>query len=66
MQQSLTAPDKNPGGLVPITVLMVEDDPDDIYLTREALRDSRLRMDLQVVNDGVEAMQYLRRQNGFA
>ena len=47
-------------GLDAISVLMVEDDPDDVYLTREALRASRLRMNLQVVGDGVEAMRYLR------
>jgi CheY-like chemotaxis protein len=53
-------------GLDAITVLMVEDDPDDVYLTQEALRASRLRMNLRVVNDGVEAMQYLRREAGHA
>jgi len=58
--QSLTSPASGLSGLDAITVLMVEDDPDDVYLTREALRASRLRMDLQVVSDGVEAMQYLR------
>lgn len=47
-------------GLDAISVLMVEDDPDDVFLTREALRASRLRMNLQVVGDGVEAMRYLR------
>jgi two-component system, chemotaxis family, response regulator Rcp1 len=54
------------GGLDPITVLMVEDDPDDVYLTEDALRSSRLRMNLHVVRDGVEAMQYLRQQGGYA
>jgi two-component system, chemotaxis family, response regulator Rcp1 len=47
----------------PISVLMVEDDPDDVYLTQAALRSSRLRMNMHVVNDGVEAMKYLRRDN---
>jgi two-component system, chemotaxis family, response regulator Rcp1 len=64
--QSPTAPDRNTRGPAPITILMVEDDPDDVYLTREAMRQSRLWIDLQVVNDGVEAMQYLRRENDFA
>jgi CheY-like chemotaxis protein len=65
--QSPTALDKNlRDNLTPITVLMVEDDPDDVYLTREALRQSRLLMNLEVVNDGVEALQYLCRENGFA
>jgi two-component system, chemotaxis family, response regulator Rcp1 len=49
-----------------INVLMVEDDPDDVYLTEEALRASRLRMNLFVVDDGVRAMQYLRRQDEYA
>jgi chemotaxis family two-component system response regulator Rcp1 len=52
-------------GLSAITVLMVEDDPDDVYLTQEALRESRLRMNLHVVTDGVEAMRYLRREAGY-
>jgi two-component system, chemotaxis family, response regulator Rcp1 len=58
--QLLTAPDSRLSGLDAITVLMVEDDPDDVYLTKEALRANRLRVNLHVVNDGVEAMQYLR------
>jgi CheY-like chemotaxis protein len=48
-----------------ITVLMVEDDPDDVYLTQEALRASRLRIDLRVVSNGVAAMQYLRGEHGY-
>jgi chemotaxis family two-component system response regulator Rcp1 len=56
---SLTAPDRL-SSLDAITVLMVEDDPDDVYLTKEALRANRLRVNLHVVADGVEAMQYLR------
>jgi CheY-like chemotaxis protein len=54
------------GNLDPITVLMVEDDPDDVFLTEEALRTSQLRMNLHVVNDGVQAMQYLRREDQYA
>jgi chemotaxis family two-component system response regulator Rcp1 len=64
--QSLTPPANGLSGLDAITVLMVEDDPDDVYLTREALRASRLRMNLDVVSDGVEAMQYLRGEPGGA
>ena len=63
---SLNRPDNGLRGMDAITVLMVEDDPDDIYLTQNALRDSRLRMNLHVVNDGVEAMQYLRREKRYA
>jgi chemotaxis family two-component system response regulator Rcp1 len=58
--QSRTPPPDRLRGLDAITVLMVEDDPDDVYLTLDALHANRLRMNLHVVNDGVEAMQYLR------
>ena len=57
---SLTAGSSGLTSLDAITVLMVEDDPDDVYLTKEALRASQLRLNLHVVSDGVEAMQYLR------
>ena len=57
--QSLTSSPSDLSGLDPFTVLMVEDDPDDVYLTREALLTHQLRMNLHVVNDGVEAMRYL-------
>jgi chemotaxis family two-component system response regulator Rcp1 len=49
-----------------IDVLLVEDDPDDVYLTREALATTKLRINLHVAEDGVEAMQFLRREAGFA
>jgi chemotaxis family two-component system response regulator Rcp1 len=64
--QSLRSPDNGINSVRAITVLMVEDDPDDVYLTQEALRASRLRIDLPVVNDGVSAMQYLRGENEYA
>jgi chemotaxis family two-component system response regulator Rcp1 len=63
--QSLTSPSSGLSSLRAITVLMVEDDPDDVYLTQEALRASRLRINLPVVNDGVAAMQYLRGEGEF-
>ena len=44
--QSLTSPASGLRDLDAITVLMVEDDPDDVYLTQEALRASKLRMNL--------------------
>jgi len=43
----------------PIEVLMVEDNPADVSLTREALRSAKLPINLSVVEDGVEAMEYL-------
>lgn len=49
-----------------IDILLVEDNPGDIRLTREALRDSKIRNNLAVVEDGVEAMAYLRREGQYA
>ena len=49
-----------------IEVLLVEDDPGDVELTQESLIESKLKINLTVVNDGVEALDYLRKQNGYA
>ncbi len=49
-----------------IEVLLVEDDTGDVELTQEALVESKLKMNLTVVNDGVKALDYLRKQNGYA
>ena len=51
---------------VPIEVLLVEDNVGDVRLTREALRDAKVRNNLHVVPDGVEAMAFLRRQGQYA
>ncbi len=45
-----------------IEVLLVEDDPGDVLMTREAFEDYKLQNKLHVVNDGAEAMDFLRRQ----
>ena len=47
---------------MPINILMAEDNPDDVELTREALVDSKMSIHLDHVPDGVEALKYLRRQ----
>ena len=52
----------NNENLKPAQVLLVEDNEDDVELTLEALKDSKVRMDVHVVLDGVAAMQFLRRQ----
>lgn len=46
----------------PIEILLVEDNPSDIRLTREALIDSKIYNNLSVVIDGVEALKYLRKE----
>lgn len=51
----------NPDSGPPIEVLLVEDSPGDVRLTREAFRDANLRIRLHVASDGVEAMAFLRR-----
>lgn len=45
----------------PIEILLVEDNPGDVRLTREALRDAKVRNNLHVVMDGDEAMDWLRK-----
>jgi len=46
----------------PVEVLLVEDNPGDVRLTQEALKDGRVMVNLTVAADGVEAMQLLRRE----
>lgn len=45
-----------------IEILLVEDNPGDVRLTVEALRDGKVRNNLNVAVDGVEALAYLRRE----
>jgi CheY-like chemotaxis protein len=47
-------------------VLLVEDDPGDVLLTREAFEDHHLGLQLHVVGDGETAMRFLRRTDDFA
>jgi chemotaxis family two-component system response regulator Rcp1 len=49
----------------PIQVLLVEDSPGDVRLTREAFRDADPTIHLHVANDGVEAMAFLNREGTF-
>lgn len=46
----------------PFEILLVEDNPGDVFLTQEAFREGRLAYRLSVVEDGEEAMRFLRRQ----
>jgi CheY-like chemotaxis protein len=47
---------------MPIEVLLIEDSPGDVRLTREVFRDANRSIRLHVASDGVEAMAYLRRE----
>ena len=49
-----------------IEVLLVEDDPGDVLMTKEAFEDYKLKNQLHVVNDGSEAMAFLRQQGQYA
>jgi CheY-like chemotaxis protein len=49
-----------------IDVLLVEDDPGDVLMTREAFEDHKVRNNLYVVTNGVEAMQFLKKQGEYA
>jgi CheY-like chemotaxis protein len=49
-----------------VEILLVEDNPGDVDLTRETLRDSKLLNHMSVMNNGVEAMAYLRREGKYA
>ncbi|WIM06289.1 MAG: response regulator [Candidatus Nitricoxidivorans perseverans] len=58
--------DDEEGAGRPAEFLLVEDNPGDVRLTREALSESKLRNNLTVVGDGVEAMAFLRREGKYA
>ena len=49
-----------------IEILMVEDNPGDVRLTQEALKDAKVLVTLNVATDGDEALKYLRRQPPYA
>jgi len=49
-----------------LTLLLVEDNPGDVRLTRDALLDANRLIDLRVASDGAEAMAYLRREGVHA
>jgi chemotaxis family two-component system response regulator Rcp1 len=50
----------------PIEILYVEDNPGDIRLTKEALKEYKVRNNLHVATDGVEAMAFLRKEGKYA
>ena len=49
-----------------IDLLLVEDNPGDVRLAREALKESKVKNRLFVVEDGVEAMSFLRQEGKYA
>jgi len=53
-------------GIEVVDVLLVEDDPGDVLMTREAFEHYRIRNELHVVGDGEQAMHFLRRAGDYA
>jgi CheY-like chemotaxis protein len=49
----------------PIDILLVEDNPGDVRLTQEVLKEAKVKNDLHVVYDGVEALAFLRREGKY-
>jgi CheY-like chemotaxis protein len=50
----------------PVEILLAEDNPGDVVLTKKALEQGKLANNLHVVEDGVEAMEYLRQEGEYA
>lgn len=50
----------------PINILLIEDNPGDVRLTKEALQEAKVLNNLTNVSDGVEALNYLRRTGKYA
>ena len=50
----------------PIDILLVEDNPGDVRLTKEAFKEGKLKNNLHVVKDGVEAMAFLQKEGKYA
>jgi len=49
----------------PVEILLVEDNPGDIRLTKEAMKEAKIINNLNVVEDGVEALAFLRKKEKF-
>jgi two-component system, chemotaxis family, response regulator Rcp1 len=47
-------------------ILLVEDSPGDVRLTREALKDAKMHINLHVTSDGIDAMSFLNRKEEYA
>jgi len=49
----------------PVEILLVEDDQDDVFLTKKAFSQQNVSNNIHVVNDGVDAMEFLRHEEGY-
>ena len=53
-------------GLPAFEILLVEDSPGDVRLTREALKDAKMHFNLHVTSDGIDAMSFLNHKEEYA
>jgi len=51
--------------LRPVEILLIEDNPGDVRLTKEALKEGKIINNLHVAEDGIEALAYLKKQGKF-
>ena len=51
---------------IPVVILLVDDDEEDLQMTIDALKESRLGNDLRVTRDGEELMDYLHHRGAYA
>ena len=52
--------------VAPIDILLIEDNPGDVRLAREALQESKIQNDVHVVTDGRQAIAFLRKEGEYA
>jgi CheY-like chemotaxis protein len=50
----------------PVEILLAEDNPNDVKLTRKAFEEGKMVNNLHVVNNGVETLKYLRQEDDYA
>lgn len=49
----------------PVNILLIEDNPGDVRLAQEAFKEGKIDVDLNVVMDGLEAIKFLRKEQGY-
>lgn len=49
----------------PVTVLFIEDSPSDVLMTRETLDQAKVLIDLHVIDNGIDALSFLRREGRY-
>ncbi len=52
--------------MIPVEILLVEDNPGDARLAQEALKDSKMKNNLYIVYDGIDAMNFLRKAGKYS